>query len=270
MEEFNTTGEVARYLGLATRSVTGLADSGKLRSHCLPGSNHRRIQAKAVLEFLIKQNKGMPLNVDSPRAYSNQDAADFLESLVKRDLIGLGFNETEVEQVLGAGLGNFLTTGDVSTYLRICPHTTGVQFDHGNLRGYVIPTTHADTKTERSERRVLVSSIFGFLNENGYRTSTLPANGFLTAGEVAEILSFAPRTVTKRFDRGELRGYRIPSIGNSSQGDDRRISKTSFVEYALRSPGMYESISPRDLEKYNLPLLGKSQTTDATAAAWFF
>lgn len=267
MEEFNTTGEVARYLGLATRSVTGLADSGKIRSHCLPGSNHRRIQAKAVLEFLIKQNKGMPLNVDSSRAYSNQDAADFLESLVKCDLIRLGFDETEVEQVIGAGLGNFLTTGDVSSYLRICPYTTGVQFDHGNLSGYIIPNTHLDTKTERSERRVLVSSVFGFLNENGYRTSTLPANGFLTTGEVAEILSFAPRTVIKRFDSGDFKGYRIPSFGNSSKGDSRRISKTSLVEYASRSPGMYESIKGRLYFSKSLGELGKSQTTDAIAAA---
>ncbi len=47
----------------------------------------------------------------------------------------------------------------------------------------------------------------------------------LTTGEVARICKVAPRTVTKWFDSGQLRGYRIPG------SKDRRIPITQLVRF---------------------------------------
>ncbi len=47
----------------------------------------------------------------------------------------------------------------------------------------------------------------------------------LTTGEVARICKVAPRTVTKWFDSGQLRGYRIPG------SKDRRIPVTQLLRF---------------------------------------
>lgn len=47
----------------------------------------------------------------------------------------------------------------------------------------------------------------------------------LTTGQVAQICKVAPRTVTKWFDSGQLRGYRIPG------GRDRRIPANELVRF---------------------------------------
>ncbi|MEX0774119.1 MAG: response regulator [Phycisphaeraceae bacterium] len=47
----------------------------------------------------------------------------------------------------------------------------------------------------------------------------------LTTGEVAKICNVAPRTVSKWFDSGQLRGYRIPG------SKDRRIPLSSLMRF---------------------------------------
>lgn len=47
----------------------------------------------------------------------------------------------------------------------------------------------------------------------------------LTTGEVARICNVAPRTVSKWFDNGQLRGYRIPG------SKDRRIPMPNLVKF---------------------------------------
>src|SRR5436309_15660630 len=47
----------------------------------------------------------------------------------------------------------------------------------------------------------------------------------LTTGEVAKICNVASRTVSKWFDSGQLRGYRIPG------SKDRRIPVSSLVKF---------------------------------------
>ncbi len=47
----------------------------------------------------------------------------------------------------------------------------------------------------------------------------------LTTGEVAKICNVAPRTVSKWFDSGQLRGYRIPG------SKDRRIPVAALVRF---------------------------------------
>jgi excisionase family DNA binding protein len=46
-----------------------------------------------------------------------------------------------------------------------------------------------------------------------------------TTGEAAKILQCAPRTVSKAFDAGKLKGYRIPS------SDDRRIPRDALLRF---------------------------------------
>jgi len=53
----------------------------------------------------------------------------------------------------------------------------------------------------------------------------------LTTGEVARICHVAPRTVSKWFDSGKLRGYRIPG------SRDRRIPLRQLVQF-MRAYGM--------------------------------
>jgi excisionase family DNA binding protein len=47
----------------------------------------------------------------------------------------------------------------------------------------------------------------------------------LTTGQVAEICNVAPRTVTKWFDSGQLKGYRIPG------SRDRRIPSSELLRF---------------------------------------
>ncbi len=63
----------------------------------------------------------------------------------------------------------------------------------------------------------------------------------LTTGEVAKICNVAPRTVSKWFDSGQLRGYRIPG------SRDRRIPITGLMKF---------------MKQHNIPLDGlpSSQT----------
>ena len=53
----------------------------------------------------------------------------------------------------------------------------------------------------------------------------------LTTGEVAKICNVASRTVSKWFDAGQLRGYRIPG------SKDRRIPVSSLVKF-MKSHGI--------------------------------
>ena len=50
-------------------------------------------------------------------------------------------------------------------------------------------------------------------------------NNVLTTGDVAKICHVAPRTVSKWFDNGQLRGYRIPG------SKDRRIPVSELVRF---------------------------------------
>ncbi|MEX2217920.1 MAG: response regulator [Phycisphaerales bacterium] len=53
----------------------------------------------------------------------------------------------------------------------------------------------------------------------------------LTTGEVAKICNVAPRTVSKWFDSGSLRGYRIPG------SKDRRIPVSELIKF-MRAHGI--------------------------------
>lgn len=61
--------------------------------------------------------------------------------------------------------------------------------------------------------------------------STAKLKDVLTTGQVAKICSVAPRTVSKWFDSGQLRGYRIPG------SKDRRIPLGQLVRF-MRAHGI--------------------------------
>ena len=46
-----------------------------------------------------------------------------------------------------------------------------------------------------------------------------------TTGEVAKICKVAPRTVSKWFDAGKLKGYKLPGAG------DRRVQKDNLINF---------------------------------------
>lgn len=61
----------------------------------------------------------------------------------------------------------------------------------------------------------------GYIVQN----KTFKNKDVLTTGQVAQICSVAPRTVTKWFDTGRLRGYRIPG------SRDRRIPVIELIRF---------------------------------------
>ena len=63
----------------------------------------------------------------------------------------------------------------------------------------------------------------------------LKAKDVLTTGEVAKICNVAPRTVSKWFDSGQLKGYRIPG------SKDRRIPLNALIRF---------------MKQHNIPLNG--------------
>jgi two-component system, OmpR family, response regulator RpaA len=60
---------------------------------------------------------------------------------------------------------------------------------------------------------------------NGDTTAMVNLKDVLTTGQVAKLCNVAPRTVSKWFDSGQLRGYRIPG------SRDRRIPVTHLVSF---------------------------------------
>lgn len=59
-KEVFTTGQIARLLGVAPRTVTKWCDTGILVSHRLPMSGHRRVWKQNLVLFANKQGFGLP------------------------------------------------------------------------------------------------------------------------------------------------------------------------------------------------------------------
>lgn len=67
-------------------------------------------------------------------------------------------------------------------------------------------------------------------------TPQMLAKKVFTTGQVAKLCFVAPRTVSKWFDTGKLRGYRIPG------SQDRRVLRSSLIQF-LRESGMEEVLA---------------------------
>jgi excisionase family DNA binding protein len=61
-DEVLTTGQVAKIMSCATRTVTNLIDNGKLPGFRIPGSTHRRVLKSDLISFM--KNNGMENLID--------------------------------------------------------------------------------------------------------------------------------------------------------------------------------------------------------------
>jgi excisionase family DNA binding protein len=80
----------------------------------------------------------------------------------------------------------------------------------------------------------------------------------LTTGQVARICQVAPRTVSKWFDQGHLRGYRIPG------SRDRRIPVDQLVAF-MRANGI--PLTGLDGGISRVLVIGRADPTDASEEA---
>ena len=53
----------------------------------------------------------------------------------------------------------------------------------------------------------------------------------LSTSQIAELLSVSPRTVTKWFDSGQLRGWRVPSQSGKTGSGHRRVSLRGLLDF---------------------------------------
>ena len=81
-----------------------------------------------------------------------------------------------------------------------------------------------------------------------------------TTGQVAKICKVAPRTVSKWFDSGRLKGYRIPG------SQDRRIPREYLIRF-LKEHGMVDMVVPRTEMRATLSRLCKMLAKAPATAA---
>ena len=96
----------------------------------------------------------------------------------------------------------------------------------------------------------------------GQKTANMSRRDVLTTGEVAAICKVAPRTVSKWFDSGRLKGYRIPG------SKDRRIPLDQLIRFmrahniplnGLESGGTRVLIAEADADMADLLAVALSQ-----------
>jgi excisionase family DNA binding protein len=85
---------------------------------------------------------------------------------------------------------------------------------------------HGAKRSQRAEHRLRLPPV-----QNQSESKGEPAMKVFTTGQVAKICKVAPRTVSKWFDSGRLRGYRIPG------SQDRRIPREYLIKF-LKEHGM--------------------------------
>ena len=67
-----TTGDIAKLVGVAPRTVTKWFDNGTLQGYRIPDSKDRRIPHDKLLDFLTKHNMPVPIFTEK----KEQDDAD--------------------------------------------------------------------------------------------------------------------------------------------------------------------------------------------------
>src|SRR5215204_7253989 len=87
------------------------------------------------------------------------------------------------------------------------------------------------TETIAQSVRHTRKAAFVSANVAGRNAMSTKVKDVLTTGEVAKICNVAPRTVSKWFDSGTLKGYRIPG------SRDRRIPSAELIKF-MRAHGI--------------------------------
>jgi len=116
------------------------------------------------------------------------------------------------------------------------------------FRGIVILITFLDDRrpedgTMSGREEALMDRKYCYkLRLNGRkRQKIVKHKDILTTGQVAQICHVAPRTVTKWFDAGQLKGYRIPG------SRDRRILFSELIRFMKAHDMPTESLETRDV-----------------------
>jgi len=99
-----TTGQVAKMLEVAPKTVANWVDSGRLQGFRIPSSQDRRITREALITFL-KENK-MPLGILEEQSTTIVVVGDEKMEKVCTALLGapIGWNVLRVESFFQAGL----------------------------------------------------------------------------------------------------------------------------------------------------------------------
>ena len=66
-----TTGQVAKFCAVSTRTVAKWIADGHLKGYILPGSKHRRVQRKHLIAFMEKH--GIPMDEVNNARYGVSD-----------------------------------------------------------------------------------------------------------------------------------------------------------------------------------------------------
>lgn len=69
MQTIYTTGQVAKMLKVAPRTVSKWFDSGRLRGYRIPGSQDRRIPREHLISFIKSQGWAMPVELEQFRVF---------------------------------------------------------------------------------------------------------------------------------------------------------------------------------------------------------
>jgi len=125
-----------------------------------------------------------------------------------------------------------LTTGQVAEICYVAPRTVVGWVDSGALKGYRIPGSRDRRVPFLELKKFIINSempdrfLIEWIEEKTYGKKRIKPI-ILSAGTVAKICDVAPRTVTNWFDKGKLKGYRLPN------SRDRRILSEDVREFMV-------------------------------------
>jgi excisionase family DNA binding protein len=259
MKRVFTTGQVAQICRVNSSTVAKWFDSGRLQGYRVPGHQDRRIPRECLIRFL-KENH-MPLGA----LEEEENAARVYPEAAESNSELLGWEPPAIPGVM-----KVFTLEQVATLCRVAPQTVAKWFDSGRLRGYRLPGSderriprdalikfltengmplnglvpagetplalgpvHRKELSGGTEGAAAVAPTSSQEEVDCVSRDDPVVKGSFTIGQVAQLCKVAPRTVSKWFDSGRLKGVRIRSSGQ------RRFPRAALVRF---------------LKEHNMPL----------------
>jgi len=119
-------------------------------------------------------------------------------------------------KVMTSGLAAKLSGLSHQTIIRL--------FDGGEIRGFKIP----GSKHRRIQRDVLIA----FMKKHKIPFGT---DRRFSTGEVADICCISQQVVIRSFDRGGLKGFRIPVPDKAGASPFRRVPRSCLIDFMKRN-----------------------------------
>ncbi|MBS3080050.1 helix-turn-helix domain-containing protein [Candidatus Pacearchaeota archaeon] len=117
----------------------------------------------------------------------------------------------------------YYTTGQAAKYLSLSAHKITELFENGYLEGFCIP--------RGGHRRISYKSLKELKEkmkrDSGEDNTDKFSSDTYTTGEVSRICNLSPQTITRYFNGGTLRGYRVPDSSH------RRIPHKNLVDFMI-------------------------------------